>query len=421
MIKHLFTVIWNERKSNGWIWAELFLASICLWFIIDYFYVLGNIIRQPLGYDISHTYRIDMSELSSNSDGYIIPSEKRTTTGEDLLLIMERIRHYPGIEAVSLSKSAQPYSATGYSGSMNYQQLYYKDTVGITAQEYLVTPSFFEVFRNSADLQTNLLLSKALRPGAIILSADAKDELMGVETSCGGQLKIGRNAEPGTLAAVCSPVRWSEYFKSNYCFYHLLSEADIAKHINADDFSNYELCVRVNVVQDVRFAENFMADMSEGLKVGNLYLMEVRPSSIIRKAVVAPEESDIMTRSILSVFILFNIFLGVSGTFMFRTQYRWSEMGLRIAMGASKLKLCSFLISEGLILLTLAMAPAIVVDLNIGVAELVDVKWEPFTVYRFIIGAACTYIVMSFIIMIGVWYPARRVMRIEPVEALHED
>ncbi|MCI1647316.1 MAG: ABC transporter permease [Bacteroides sp.] len=421
MIRHLFTVIWNERKNNGWIWAELFLASICLWFIIDYFYVLGNVVHRPLGYDISHTYRIDMSELSSNSDGYITPSEKKTTTGEDLLLIMERVRHYSGIEAVSLSKSAQPYSATGYSGTMNYQQLYYKDTISITAQEYLVTPSFFEVFHNSADLKVNRLLSQALRPGAVVLSADAKDELMGISASCGEQIKIGQDVKSATLTAICSPVRWSEYFKSNYCFYRLLSEADIAEYINADNFSNYELCVRVDSEHDVRFADNFMLDMSDRLRVGNLYLMEVRPSSILRKAVVAPEESNIMARSILSVFILFNIFLGISGTFMFRTQYRWAEMGLRIAMGSSKAGLRSFLITEGLILLTLAIIPAILVDLNMGVAELIDIKWEPFVTFRFIIGLVCTYLVMSFVIIIGIWYPAYQVMHIEPVDALREE
>ena len=81
-------------------------------------------------------------------------------------------------------------------------------------------------------------------------------------------------------------------------------------------------------------------------------------------------------------------------------------------MGSSKLKLCSFLISEELILLTLTMILALVIDLNMGVAELVHVKWELFTVSRFIIGATGISIVMSFIIVIGVWYLACRVMRI---------
>ena len=33
MIKHLLTIIWNQRRANGWIFAELLIVAGILWFM----------------------------------------------------------------------------------------------------------------------------------------------------------------------------------------------------------------------------------------------------------------------------------------------------------------------------------------------------------------------------------------------------
>lgn len=52
-------------------------------------------------------------------------------------------------------------------------------------------------------------------------------------------------------------------------------------------------------------------------------------------------------------FLLLNIFLGLLGTFWFRTQQRRSEIALHKAHGASDMSIFVRLISEGLLLLLL--------------------------------------------------------------------
>ena len=52
-------------------------------------------------------------------------------------------------------------------------------------------------------------------------------------------------------------------------------------------------------------------------------------------------------------FLLMNIFLGVIGTFWFRTQQRRREVALRMAMGSSRQGVFLRLMSEGILLLTL--------------------------------------------------------------------
>lgn len=81
-----------------------------------------------------------------------------------------------------------------------------------------------------------------------------------------------------------------------------------------------------------------------------------------------------------------NIFLGVIGTFWFRTQQRRGEVALRMAMGANRKNIFYRLITEGLLLLSMSALPAVLIAFNIGYTELVDISQMAFTVPRFLIA-----------------------------------
>lgn len=417
MLKQIFRIIVNQRKSNFWIMAELLFVSACLWFIVDYMGVLHTIKNVPLGYNIENTYQINLSERIEGSDNYISPEDKTTTTGEDLLTIIELIRQYPHIGSVSLSIASQPYVATGY-GQIFYRKLFYKD-MGISAQEYRVTPSFFDVFKTQAVDGKNL--KQALGPHSVIISSNMATELVKDNNAIGKNILIEENGLEKQITAEYVPVRWTEYFQANYSFYTLLSDDEIAKTVNPGNLSQMELCIRTNTETNSDFIDNFIKDMAPKLMVGNIYLMDMVPSSYIRKSSIAPEESTIFVRSLLLGFLLINIFLGISSVFGLRTQKRRNELGLRIAVGSPKIKLQLLVIAEGLLLLTVIMIPVIIIAFNLGLFELVHLEWLPFTITRFITGIAITYVIMAIIILIGIWYPAYRTTRINPAEVLRSE
>jgi putative ABC transport system permease protein len=417
MLKQIFTIILNQRKSNFWILAELLFVSVCLWYIVDYMEVLHAVKNVPLGYNIENTYKIDLNERIEGSDSYISPEEKTTTTGEDLLTITELIRRYPAIEHVSLSVASQPYVATPYSQTF-YRKLIYKDT-GISAQEYRVTPSFFDVFKTQAIDGKDL--KPVLNAHSVIISSNMATELVKDSNAIGKNILIGENGLEKQITAECVPVRWTEYFQANNSFYTLLSDDEIAKTVNSGNLSQMELCIRVKPETNSDFIDNFIKDMAPKLMVGNIYLMDVIPSTYIRKSAVGPEESTVFVRSLLLGFLLINIFLGISGVFGLRTQQRRSELGVRIAVGSPKIKLQLLVIAEGLLLLTVVMIPVIIIAFNLGLFELVHLEWLPFTITRFITGIAITYVIMAIIILIGIWYPAYRTTKINPAEVLRSE
>ena len=56
MNKKLLKQIVNERRSNAWLFVELLLVSIVLWYVVDYMFVTLYTYFEPRGFDIENTY-----------------------------------------------------------------------------------------------------------------------------------------------------------------------------------------------------------------------------------------------------------------------------------------------------------------------------------------------------------------------------
>ena len=120
-------------------------------------------------------------------------------------------------------------------------------------------------------------------------------------------------------------------------------------------------------------------------------------------------------------FLLLNIFLGLFGTFWFRAQQRVSEIAIRKVSGATRGDVFRRLIGEGLLLLTVITPLALVADFNIAKLEMTSWFDGYFTVMRFVICTAVTYVIMALMISLGIAIPAFRAMKMPPAVALHDE
>jgi len=417
MIKHILKQIWTQRLSNSWLWIELFLVSIFLWFIVDYIYVALNVYNTPTGFNIEHTYEVDLDQLLPGSDNYVSPEKKKSTIGEDLLTITNRIRNYPGIEAVCLSQYGIPYS------SGNSYNNYALDTVDVNMQRRNVTPDFFRVYKiTTADGKIDPLVSALKNENSCVVSKEAEERFLKLGRPLIGATLKNSDSLKVKLYGISSSIRYSEFSRSKANIFLKLSEAEIAKDNTPNLIAGVEISFRVSPEADHDFVSHFKKDMAKQLKIDNLFLLDVKPMSDVRNTffLATGDFNELNTRLVVVGFLLLNIFLGIIGTFWFRTAYRKAEMGLRLAVGSTRTSLFRILIAEGLILLTLAIIPAGIISFNIGKADLVDVNRMDFTFVRFICGMLITYLLMVFMIILGIWYPARQAMTIQPAEVLHE-
>ncbi|MCD7977191.1 MAG: ABC transporter permease [Tannerellaceae bacterium] len=415
IIKHIYTIVWNQRRTNAWLCIELSIITVCLWYVVDFTGIFWWNGIQPMGMNVQHTYQVNLEEKTEGSVGYIEPQEKSTTAGEDILQIVERIRQQPSIESVSLSVKSQPYISLMQGG---YNQLYYEDSPGLWARHFRVTPSFFDVFQVHSETGSIDQLKEALTRQSVIITPDVVEKVIGNEQAVGRSIQISQEGQPVQIGAISVPLRPTDYQKMFPSFFTLLTEQEIVNEMSAGDLMNLEICIRVKPDADKDYKETFITEMAPHLSVGNLFLVDIRSTYIYRERMIGYEKALLVVRALLLGFLLINIFLGISGTFSFRTRQRRNELGLRIAVGSSRRNLYYLLMLEGIILLSLAVVPALFINLNIGLTELVNVYWVDFSLLRYIGGMVATYVLMCLMIISGIWYPAYTTMKLEPAEAL---
>lgn len=420
MIQHLFKWIWKQRRQNTWIAAELFLVFLLAWYCVDYFITLGYTSSLGSAYDIKNTYQVRLVTVPESSPEYIRSDDRPQQAAKDFRLLIERIRRYAPVEAVCLSAASAPYSPDYRNQTVG------KDTASIRYCQVLeVEPAYFEVFRIAPqDGGSPSVLKEALTEKNIILSRKAAKDLFPEEAAKGKTVYFyADHPEEYRVGEVCAALKQHDYSREEASFYLLLSPSVVAR-MDEKTLAQLEISLRLKPGADAdAFPADFGRDMQETLKAGNFLFYQLRSYEDLRDQLyLANGVTDaVRYRLAFILFLFFNIFLGIIGTFWLRNEYRKPEIGLRMAIGSTRRQIFRLMIGEGWLLLTLAALPAVVIYLNLAKAELLDTGLMDITGGRLAAGFVFTYLFMAFIILLAAWYPAYLSSRIAPAETLKNE
>lgn len=412
MTKKLLTQIKNEWRNNLWLALELLLVSVVMWYVVDYIYTRAATYFEPRGFDIEHCYIIEMGKLTDKSPEFI-PNQTREQKDADILELVERLRRRPEIEAVSLSQNSYPYNGSNSTDQVRYDTLVSPDwTI-----RRMVTPDFVRVFRyQGVRGETPEQLAEMLEHGDFLASDNLYrkyDQKMTSYIGKGFSL-FGDTTRTYRLGAALQDVRYNDYQQASnsYCMLYKLNWYD----------TGLELCLRVHADQDHDFIQRLKEDSEKQFRIGNVFISEVRSFTDIRRNFQQAWSNELRNYFMGMGFLLLNIFLGLLGTFWFRTQQRRAEIALHKAHGASDKNIFYRLLSEGWLLLLLVTPLALVIDYNIAHMELnswrngTTLEWD-----RLLLCAGISFVLIALMIAIGIGIPARKAMKVQPAEALHDE
>ena len=418
MNKKLFTQIRNEWRSNLWLALELLLVSVVMWYIIDLLYCRMATYLEPRGFDTEHCYLINMGVLTDKSPDYT-PYSDTHKQSDEVRELVERLRRRPEVEVVSLSLSAYPYNGSNGSAEVDYDTLHApRWTI-----RRIVTPDFVRVFRyQGARGETSEQLAEILERGDFLASDNLYRKYGVPMTSLVGKKEFylfGDTTQTYRLGAALQNVRWDDYSQASTS-YSMVYNMNLLPDdwINADN----ELCIRVRADRDQNFMENLKADSEKQFRIGNLYISDIKSFKDIRRSFQQGDTSQMRILVVGMGFLLLNIFLGLLGTFWFRTQQRRGEIALHKAMGATDGAVFGRLISEGIFLLLIVTVPAVIIDIVMAHFELnswrngTTLEWS-----RLAFCVAATFVLIAAMIGVGIGLPARRAMKVQPAEALHDE
>ncbi|MGL5546008.1 MAG: ABC transporter permease [Tannerellaceae bacterium] len=426
MLRMILKYIWNERKSNLYLLVELLIVSTLTWYMIDYFFVNVRLIVRPVGFDISNCYQVHLGEISENSDEYDV--EAGAPTIMNVLKLLARMEHLPEVEFASVSEYATPYCGNNFGAEMSF--VGDRSKRGNVRKKY-ITHQFFNVFNikglNGEDpalLSTSFAEMNASGSFAdahlfqnFEFARDYKDQ--DISKHVGEEYILNDDSlNYKKLNLFINPFRFTEYSKnwSDALFMPFVKDSTPVY------LPSLDLSIRISSNASKVFFDDFNKNVIGIYREGNVLVNALEPYDQIRDRTTLLVQRKIQESFVGLSFLMLNTLLGLLGIFWFRGQQRRSEIALQMALGASKRQIFMNQLVEGLILLSIATIPAIIIDYFLSQYELTEYfDGGYFTLGRFASTVGITYLLMLVMIVVGIGIPAWRAMQIEPAEALHEE
>lgn len=418
--------MWNERKANVLIFLELLVVFICLLYASDYLYVKYKEYKQPLGFDISHVYKVWLGVVPQNSADYDTTAVHTTNGMDDFFTIIDRLEKDSRVESV------------GYTSNNHFHYMYFNQFAtfhgnGIKRYGFVrdVDPSYFRVFKvKTADGESWEKLEKTLENNGIVVTSTVAKAYYGSPLEGRGK-EIWITDQGSTdstayrIGEVCEFQRYHEFSSFDYAYYRNLGGRDELNKYGIEILSGtINLFVRMKPSADKpALMPQFRKDMEQQLRLGNIYLSDVTPMSYYREEILRSAFDNIRLYSTGILFLLFNVLLGIVGTFWFRSRQRIPEIGLRMAVGASRSEVFSWLVTEGVILLVVAALPAALVYMNMAHLDiLVQTSMKDLSLWdRFAHSFIITLLMLLIMIITGISFPARQAARLNPTDALKDE
>ena len=407
MKRRLLNQMASEWRSNIWLVTELTIVLIVIQFLFGMLFQVYDWQKGRQGYDLSELYALDVEQLDENSPDYV-PSSDRKSSRRDLNVLLSTLSGNPYVEiAAPIGDNGLPYSLS-YWGSTFMIEV--ADSVyECSANMRTLSPDAIRAMRiEGINGETPDQLAEVLERGEIILCPPDKDyasdpsfdysEIVGQETDNDSK----RNYRIGALA---HGIRRSDYepLKDAVAYLPVTGSYD-------------NILVRVKPGRGNDFVESMQ---DERLRVGNMEVVAIRDVSDMRRRVNLKETELIRNVTVCALFLLLVIFLGFLGTFWFRTRQRAGEIAIRKVNGATNGDIFRRLIGEGLIMMLIATVIATPVLFLFKPLEMYgEIMRHAVNASSIVYGIAAALVVMSLLVVAGVWIPARRATRIDPAYTL---
>lgn len=419
MIRHLITLIWNQRKQNGWIFAELALVLLAVFMIMDAGYSRYTLYNEPLGYDINRCWRLHLEEKEPGNEGYTGEDERGAKCWERIAELTRRLMNTGEVEAVGCSFYSCPYSQGNSWTNIEPAGADSVNAYPESIHRHLGDAGFFEVFGIRDVNGTRIRDLENPAKDEVIITEKVARRFFGDKEARNRLVSTGEVGEAPVLA-VAPTIREHDFEPATPTFYLKASASSMEGLFKWYRPSSLEYSLRMKRDMTQAEMEEWLASLGDLLTSGNVYVNAVTSFEEMRADRIEYAVTDWQLMQLIIAFLLLNVFFGVTGTFWMRTQARRSETGLCMAVGASKGRVVSWLNMEGLLILLLALIPIAIIVFNLYHMDLLSTK-VPHTAGRWIIVFAISLGTLAVMIILGIAVPARWIMKEQPAEALHHE
>jgi putative ABC transport system permease protein len=396
MIRHLFTLIWNRKRSNFLLMAEILLSFFVL-FVVSVLLVNNYYnYRQPMGFTSDNVWEFNVN-----------PGQDTINRKATLQRLVQELKATPGVAAVTWT------SNTPFSFSTNNTDEYrYKDKGAPLTEIYDTDDDMVKV------LGLNVVAGRwydrrddASSRHTVVVNQRFADEMFGKESAVGKIMTNDKHDEEWQIVGVVDAFRAGSDFAANEpTIFMRRALQDTARMGNTEQAT---LLVRVQpgsaAVLEQQLVRKVKA-VTKGWDAVVNTLAENRQDKM--KIMMTP----LIALGLVGLFLILNVALGLFGVLWFNISQRKSEIGLRRALGATGNNISGQFLGEMLVVTTLGVAGGLVLAMQF---PLMGVFGLPAPVYFMAMALATALIFL--LTAICAFQPSRQAAGIHPAVALREE
>lgn len=394
MIKHLLKLVWNRKRANALLIAEIFISFIVVFTVITAAVSFGSNWSRPLGYDYRNVWDVSMEfDIDGRGEG-----EQADKLRPVVLRMMDEIRGFPQVEAAALSNTP-PYAFSTSEGRWRIRgrdvSLIWEDATDDYAKVMkmdVVRGRWFTAEDDASNEQP------------VVIDTNAAEALFGKDDPIGQ--KIEDEPRPMRVVGVVDEFRKDGETAApmNLVFRRIAPNGAYGR-------LGSHILVRLRPGTAAEFEEKLVSRLEA---VAPEITFRVRHMDQMRDLALRTRVTPIIVGGVVALFLISMVALGLTGVLWQNVTKRTREIGLRRAMGAAGSTVHRQILLEVALLATIALVLASIVVLQLpilGAFSFVP-KWTFITGFA---GALAT--IYALTVLCGL-YPSWLASRLQPADAL---
>jgi putative ABC transport system permease protein len=411
MIRHVFRLIWNRKRTNFLMMTEIFVAFLVLFAVVALGVYTADNWRRPIGYSIDRVWSIAIDMKQTGDDTF---NDAQQETARQLMLAL---REFPEIEALAGTMLA-PYQL----GSSNGAHEWHGRRIEFGVAE--VTDDFKDV------LGLEIVEGRWFGPEddgqtyeAVVINQGMREDLFGTGPVIGQNIANERTPDNSAaerarrVVGVVAAYREDGEFDGtrNYVLYRKTmagraTTADSQEQRHRDRPPS-TLLIRVRPGTTAAFEERLIKRLEAAAPT---WSFEITTLSAMRDSSIRFAMAPLAAVGLVAGFLMLMVALGVLGVLWQNVTQRTREMGLRRAKGAAKVNVQRQILGEIAVMTTLALVAGVLVAIQFPLLDIIYFV-EP---HVYAIGLAISVSAIYLLTLACAWYPSRMATRVEPAEAL---
>jgi putative ABC transport system permease protein len=401
MMRHVFKLVWNRRRTNLLIGVELFFSFLILCAVVTTGVYFAHTYRLPLGFSYAQVWDIDINEQKP------IEKEVRKELRMQILLVLEEFEE---IEAAAYV-SKVPFG-DGFGSRLIYT--YEGKSIGLKPRSSFVTDELDEVL--NLELIEGRWFNRedeGIRGVPVVTNREFRDALFGAESALGKEIfrsdpvfPESKRQGPYRVVGVVADFRGDDFSPAAPFLFERCSMNDgyIPNH----------LLIRLRPGTRAVFGERLL-ERVQG--IARDWSFQVETLSDHRATNLKLHLSFLLFGGIVAGLLIAMVGLGMVGVLWQNVAQRTGEIGLRRALGGTAGRISAQFLGELLVIATLAVVPSTML-----IAQLPFYGWLEFVPGEVYVGGIFTAALLIYLLVIAcALYPSWLVSRVQPVEALHHE